>query len=438
MKEIRPKVKLWFATDDSEGFFGEGKCRLLREIKANGSLSAAAEELNISYRKAWGDLKKAEQGLGVKLIDKTRGGKNGGQTFVTEEGENLMESYMKLRNKVQETVKEFTKKTKAIKASIAVLAIFLICAGCGNHTDKANKSSDEQNLAGKLVIFHAGSLSVPFKEIAKEFNKEHPDVKVLLEASGSRTCARKITDLKRPCDVMASADYIVINQLLIPEFADWNIKFAANEMTVVYNAHSRRANEITADNWTDVLLDEKVAFGRSDPNADPCGYRAVLTAKLAELYSGKTGLADQLLEKDVRYIRPKETDLLALLESNTIDYIFLYRSVAQQHGLKFLILPDQVNLKSADHSDLYSTVSVQISGKKPGEFITKTGAPMVYGLTIPKNSLNPSAALAFVEFVLNKERGRVIMAECGQPSVVPSKSETFDAVPAQLKKYVKE
>jgi len=80
---------------------------------------------------------------------------------------------------------------------------------------------------------------------------------------------------------------------------------------------------------------------------------------------------------------------LALLESNTIDYIFLYRSVAQQHGLKHLILPDSINLKLPELKDYYLTVSTEISGKKPGETIKKTGAPMVYGITIPKNAPNP-------------------------------------------------
>ena len=165
-----------------------------------------------------------------------------------------------------------------------------------------------------LTIFHAGSLTVPFKEMVAAFNKEHPDVKVLTEAAGSRACARKVSDLKRKCDVLASADYTVIDALLIPEHTSWNIKFASNEMALVYHDDSRRAGDITADNWPDILLDKRVAFGRSDPNADPCGYRAVLTSKLAEKHYNRKGLATQLLAKDTKYIRPKETDLLALLE----------------------------------------------------------------------------------------------------------------------------
>ncbi len=292
-------------------------------------------------------------------------------------------------------------------------------------------------LEGKLAVFHAGSLSVPFKQMVVAFNQEHPQVEVLLEAAGSRTCARKISDLGRPCDVMASADYTVIDQLLIPDHADWNIKFAANEMAIVYHKTSRRSAEINAENWPEILLDKKVAFGRSDPNADPCGYRAVLTMKLSGLHYGDPALSESLLKKNLNCIRPKETDLLALLECNEIDYIFLYRSDAQQHGLDYLLLPDEINLKKTEFADLYKKASVQISGKTPGEKITKSGAPMVYGITVPKSAKNRLAALAFVDLILSPE-GQAILKDCGQPSVVPSSTVTYSTLPAPLKKYATE
>ncbi len=288
-----------------------------------------------------------------------------------------------------------------------------------------------------LIVFHAGSLSVPFKQISEAFKKGNPEVTFLLEAAGSRTCARKISELNKPCDIMASADYTVINNLLIPDYADWNTKFAGNEMTIVYTEKSKRANEISKDNWYKLLEDNSICFGRADPNADPCGYRAVLTMKLAEQFYKKPGLSETLLQKDNEFIRPKATDLLALLESNTIDYIFLYRSVAQQHNLKYLLLPDEINLKNPELSDFYKTVSIEISGKEPGTTITKKGAPMVYGITIPKNAPNPELAKKFVAFVCTPSNGIAIMERNGQPSMVPSPSETYSAIPDELKQFAK-
>ena len=234
---------------------------------------------------------------------------------------------------------------------------------------------------------------------------------------------------------MASADYTVIDELLIPDHAAWNIKFAANEMTIVYHESSRMADRIGADNWHEVLLMENISFGRSDPNSDPCGYRTVLTAKLAEIHYGIDGLAERLLGKDNEYIRPKETDLLALLETNAIDYIFLYRSVAEQHGLEYVILPDEINLKKPELADRYAAVSVEVSGREPGTHITKTGAPMVYGITIPGNAPNPELAVRFVAFLLDGSKGLAIMERNGQPSLVPSPTDTYDRLPEELKGY---
>jgi molybdate/tungstate transport system substrate-binding protein len=287
----------------------------------------------------------------------------------------------------------------------------------------------------QLVIFHAGSLTVPFEKIIDGFKKENPGVDVVKEIAGSRECARKITELKKPCDIMASADYLVIDQLLIPDYADWNLKFATNEMTIVYTEKSRRAKDLNQKNWYEVLLDKKVRIGRADPNADPCGYRTVLTMKLADTYYNQKDLSDRVLNKDKEYMRPKEVDLLSLLEAGEVDYIFLYRSVAEQHKLKYLTLPDKINLKKAELEDLYKTVSVELNGKKPGEKITQPGGSMVYGVTIPKNAPNPELAKKFVTYLMEKNKGLKVMRDEGQPTVVPSVCNNYDKLPKELQKY---
>ncbi len=295
-------------------------------------------------------------------------------------------------------------------------------------------SCNQSNDKNRLIVFHAGSLSVPFKQLADAFNKENPEAIILREAAGSRKCARKITDLDKDCDIMASADYTVIDQLLIPDHAEWNIKFASNEMVIVFTEKSACCDLIDSDNWYKALFRDDVTYGRADPNSDPCGYRTVLTMKLAELLYKEDGLADRLIEKDNKYIRPKETDLLALLETGDLDYVFIYRSVAEQHHLNYVTLPDSINLKLPELREFYAQASVDISGKEIGEYITKKGEPMVYGLTVLKNAPNKKLAMKFVDFILS-DKGIAIMEANGQPSVIPSMSESYDAIPTSLKKY---
>lgn len=306
------------------------------------------------------------------------------------------------------------------------LLTLLVAASCNS---KQNISQNQ--ISGDLIIFHAGSLSVPFKAMADSFALKYPGVTIKSESAGSLASIRKITDLNRNCDILASADYSLIDKLMIPEYASWNMKFAGNEMALVYRPQSRKSSEINKDNWYNLLLLPEIAYGRSDPNTDPCGYRTILTLKLAEQYYNHTGLTHKFLGKDERYIRPKEVDLLALLESGTLDYIFIYKSVAIQHHLSFLTLPDSINLKSPSLADFYHTVSTDVAGNKPGETIHQKGEAMVYGLTIPKNSKNLPAAKAFIRFII--QEGKNIMKQMGQTTLDPPVVTHPEMLPDELK-----
>ena len=320
----------------------------------------------------------------------------------------------------------------SVKKAVEIALVCVLLTVLSSEAAGGQKSYDVKS---ELIIFHAGSLAVPFKQICAEFNKSYPNVKINSEAAGSRICARKISELNRTCDIMASSDYTVIDSLLIDKHAKWNIRFASNEMVIAFRADSRMAETINTDNWPDILLRKDVTFGRSDPNSDPCGYRSVFVMSLAEKFYNRPGLVKKMLAKDKRYIRPKETDLLALLEVKELDYIFIYRSVAQQHKLKYLCLPDELSLKQPGFSELYKSVSIRLAGKEPGTFITKTASAIVYGVTIPDNAANPELALTFLQFMLDADKGGAILTNNGQNFIVPAPTDTFDKLPKCLKTF---
>lgn len=310
------------------------------------------------------------------------------------------------------------------------MVLLLALAACSQPA--TNKTND---ISGDLIIFHAGSLAVPFKAMADSFRQLHPGITIKAESAGSLACIRKITDLNSPCDVLASADYSLIDKLMIPGHASWNIQFAGNEMVLVYMPESAKAAEINADNWSEILLSPEVRYGRSDPNSDPCGYRTILCLKLAEKIYRQPGLTGEFQQKDQRFMRPKEVDLLALLESGTLDYIFIYKSVALQHQLLYLELPDSINLGNPELSGFYSEVTVDVIGNKPGETISQKGEPMVYGLTIPDNCPNLPAAKAFVQYLMTD--GLKIMEKMGQTPVNPPLATNRNLLPAELKPLTK-
>jgi len=117
--EIFLNYKLWLSSVTGEGIIEEDKYKLLKLIDAKGSLKAASDELGISYRKAWGDLKKAESLLGYELIIRHRGGKTGGQSLLTEKAQKLCEAYDVLHTRMDDAVEkayeEFKNKTQNLE-----------------------------------------------------------------------------------------------------------------------------------------------------------------------------------------------------------------------------------------------------------------------------------------------------------------------------------
>ncbi len=291
----------------------------------------------------------------------------------------------------------------------------------------------------KLIVFHAGSLSVPFEKLEEEFEREHPGVDVIREPSGSVKAIRKVIDLHKPCDVVASADYSLISKMMFPRYADHVKIFATNELVLCYTPKSKYAKEINSKNWYEILGRKDVRWGFSNPNLDPCGYRALMMIILASDYYGKPiyrelleGNTNLTVEKNgegylikvpeifrVRgeklLVRPKAVALLGLLESGAMDYAVEYKSVALQHGLKYVELPREINLSSMEQQSNYSKVKVLLGNGKIVE-----GKAIAYGIAALKNAVHPNLAKAWEDFVTSK-RGAEILKSCYQNPVYPSK-----------------
>lgn len=295
--------------------------------------------------------------------------------------------------------------------------------------------NDQSGRKKEIIIFHAGSLSVPFKQLADEYEKRNPGVNILLEPAGSIVCARKITELNKPCDIIASSDYQVIDELIIPDYASWSMKFATNKIVIAFQEKSKYASEIDTANWTDILLRDDVTFARSDPDSDPCGYRSLLVFRLAERYYKKTGLAAKLGSKNTEFIRPKEVDLVALIESRAVDYMFQYKSVAIQHNLNFIELPDRINLGNPGFNNIYNSVSVEVAGSSPDSKLSIKGDYINYSLSVLNSSVNKVAAIDFVSFLLSSE-GNNIFRKNGQDPIIPANTDQPEKIPEELKKYI--
>ena len=128
-------------------------------------------------------------------------------------------------------------------------------------------------------------------------------------------------------------------------------------------------------------------------------------------------------------IRSMEMELIHLVESGEIDYFFIYKSVAKQHGFRFVELPPQIDLSSPDYAEFYGKVKVVMANGRE-----VSGKPIVYGITIPKNAENRELAEEFVKLVVSEE-GQKILRELGQDPLVPAMADNPN-IPQSLKELV--
>ena len=314
----------------------------------------------------------------------------------------------------------------------------------------------------ELKVVYAGSLIVPLGEIEEQFESTHPGVDVQMEGHGSIQAVRQVTDIHRNVDVLVVADETLIPDMMYPGHADWYVRFATNQMVIAYTNNSRYAGEINDSDWYEILARPDVTFGFSNPMLDACGYRTLMMTALAEHYYDNQTIFDDLIASNLDpeftittdgdtaivcvpetidprtekiVIRGGSVQLLALLDLGEIDYAFLYKSMAEQHGLRFLELPAEIDLSSPEYEDDYKKVTVQLGFQR----FTSVDAereckPIFYGITIPKNATSPELAAEFVEFVISDD-GLAVLCDMKQPTVAPV-ADNPDKMPDRLRSVV--
>lgn len=271
----------------------------------------------------------------------------------------------------------------------------------------------------KVVVFHTSSLSPLLQTVSRRFEANNPDVAILAEAAGSLDTIGKVTDLGRACDLLAIADHRLIARLLMPERIQVGYEFLGNELVLA--ASERRLFEpLTRQprrrkDWFELLIGGTHSYGVSDPDQDPAGYYTQLSWKLAELHYNRTALYRRLINGlDPRWVRPRSTELVDLLKNKTVDFAFLYKSVALQNGLDFVDFPAQVSLSEPTYAELYAQVSLRVGGDRAGSVMEVSGGLIRYGICLVSQD-NPWA-VRFLDYVLSTE-AQSLYRELGYQSI---------------------
>ena len=84
---------------DHKPAIGPGKIALLEAIIETGSISAAARKLEMSYRRAWLLIDDINHQLKEPAVLRTKGGRLGGVSELTDSGKHLVKLYRDIERK---------------------------------------------------------------------------------------------------------------------------------------------------------------------------------------------------------------------------------------------------------------------------------------------------------------------------------------------------
>lgn len=102
------KNRVWIENENGP-FLAEGRISLLKLIVQTGSISKAAKEMKMSYKKAWELVNSMNKNSKKDLLSKSIGGKSGGGTTLTDYGHEVIKKFEILNLRSQEAVELIMK-----------------------------------------------------------------------------------------------------------------------------------------------------------------------------------------------------------------------------------------------------------------------------------------------------------------------------------------
>ena len=103
------KAKFWIE-NKGEVVLGGGKTALLLAVDRFGSIQRAADEFGMSYRHAWGAIRRIENRAGFKIVDTRLGGKEGGGARLTPKGKLFVDRVDSLLSDLHNVVEQRFKQ----------------------------------------------------------------------------------------------------------------------------------------------------------------------------------------------------------------------------------------------------------------------------------------------------------------------------------------
>ncbi|MBV9282952.1 MAG: extracellular solute-binding protein [Chloroflexi bacterium] len=291
--------------------------------------------------------------------------------------------------------------------------------------------------SGTVNVFYAGSLVNLNENLVGPAFASATDYSYQGKSAGSGAIANQIKGKIATPDVVEFADPAVNATLMGAangSYVSWYFTFATSQLVIGFDPKSKVAREFVQVQkgklpFYKALQQKGLKIGRTDPNIDPKGYRAIwmadLTQKLYKLKNFESKLFGAVENPD--QVFPEQT-LVARMLTGQVNAGVFYLSEVKDLGIPYITLPPQVNLGSTKAKDvkLYATQRFTTSAGQ-----TVTGAPIQYTITIPSTVKDEAGAEAFVHFVLSP-RVRAVSAAHGLLTIKTTVGGDRATVPSSL------
>lgn len=344
------------------------------------------------------------------------------------------------------------------RIAVVIFAIVVIViVGVGVYGYNAY-STYSQN--GTVTIFAADSLPQYINGTNAKFHSEHPNINVQTTYAGSSALISQIINLNKTPDIMISANAQLIDSKLIPNYASYNIQFATNQLVIAYTNKSANASQINSNNWYQILSTPGVKYSFGDPNSDPAGSYSTMMLLLANSYYNNSSIFTNLVSSKssitsavvngTNYtvnvptnenptngltIGPNDAAIVPLLQSNSIDYMITYKSIAASANLSYVTLPAELSLTNASYQSIYNNYQLKTFYGSSNSSTTKMG-PIIYGVTILNNAPDKQLAQEYVQLMLSSSGMNVTQSSYLNPINPAILSSVSSNLPSILQPYV--
>ena len=308
----------------------------------------------------------------------------------------------------------------------AAIALCLVSTGPASSARAAGAS---------VNVFYAGSLVNLNENLIGPAFAAGSGYSYLGKGAGSGAIANQIKGKLATPDVVEFADPAVNTTLMGTangSYLSWYLTFATSQLVIGFDPKSRLANEFVQVQkhhlpFYKALQQKGLKIGRTDPNIDPKGYRAIWMANLAQKTYHLKGFEAKLFgaAENPSQVFPEQV-LVARMLTGQVNAGVFYLSEVKDLGIPYITLPAKVNLGSKKYAKEYATQHFTTAAGQ-----TLTGAPIQYTISIPSTVKNEAGAEAFVRFVLSP-RVRAISAAHGLLTLKTTLVGDRSVIPAGL------